>query len=207
MHTDLPKVHWGVQTCDSACTSLPRSSNPVYKLCQVVNWKTIRTPSTSIARVEFFCYHGCLACNLLCTTESQRSRIQNIKREQAIPPYPSANLAVCYTSHPIETEAALRDQGNCKLSSIVPLLLCVYRLLLTEQTFFLPEILDLIRAISSAANKKIGPNVCKMQHLIVASLATSIIERLLEPELILGSGFWTFSRKQIILFCIFLVHL
>lgn len=140
--------------------------------------------------LNFFCYHGRLACNLLCTTERQRTRIHNIKRERAIPPYPSATFAVCRTSHPIETEAALRDQGNCKLSSIVPLLLCVYRLLLTEHTlFFCPKFLTRYRAISSAANKKIEPNVCKMQHLIVTSLATSIIERLLEPELILGSGF------------------
>jgi hypothetical protein len=60
--------------------------------------------------------------------------------------------------------------GKCKLSSFVHFLLSVFRLLFTERTLFGPKILDLIWAISSQADRRIGHNICKMHNLIVRVL-------------------------------------
>jgi len=60
--------------------------------------------------------------------------------------------------------------SKCKLSSFVHLLLCVFRLLFTDRTLFGPKILDLIWAISSQADPRIGHNICKMHNLIVRVL-------------------------------------
>jgi hypothetical protein len=67
--------------------------------------------------------------------------------------------------HRIETEATIRAPGECKLSSVVPLSVCVYCLPLVV---CLPTTDDLI---SSEANGKIAHVVCEMQSdLIVTSL-------------------------------------
>jgi hypothetical protein len=67
--------------------------------------------------------------------------------------------------HRIETEAAIRAPGECKLSCVVPLSVCVYCLPLLV---CLPKTVDLI---SSEANRKIAHVVCETQYdLIVTSM-------------------------------------
>jgi hypothetical protein len=67
--------------------------------------------------------------------------------------------------HRIETEAAIRASGECKLSCVVPLSVCVYCLPLVV---CLPKTVDLI---SSEGNRKIAHVVCKTQYdLIVTSM-------------------------------------
>ncbi len=70
-------------------------------------------------------------------------------------------------AHRIETEAALRDHGNCKLSCFVPLSVSVYCLLLKVLVGCLAKNFDLI---SSEPNRKIGHILWKTQYLIVASM-------------------------------------
>jgi len=70
-------------------------------------------------------------------------------------------------AHRIETEAALRDHGNCKLPCFFPLCVSVYCLLLTVLVGCLPKHVDLI---SSEPNRKIGHILCKTQYLVVASM-------------------------------------
>jgi hypothetical protein len=67
--------------------------------------------------------------------------------------------------HRIETEAAIRAPGECKLSCVVLLSVCVYCLPLLV---CLPKTVDLI---SSEANRKIAHVVCETQYdLIVTSM-------------------------------------
>jgi len=67
--------------------------------------------------------------------------------------------------HRIETEAAIRAPGECKLSCVVPLSVCVCCLPLVV---CFPKTVDLI---SSEANRKIAHAVCEMQYdLIVTPL-------------------------------------
>jgi hypothetical protein len=69
--------------------------------------------------------------------------------------------------HRIEIEAAIRAPGECKLSCVVPLSVCVYCLPLVV---CLPKTVDLI---SSEANRKIAHVVCEMQYdLIVISMGS-----------------------------------
>ncbi len=67
--------------------------------------------------------------------------------------------------HRMETEAAIRAPGECKLSCVVPLSVCVY---------YLPLVVCLRKAvelISSEANRKIAHVACEMQYdLIVTSM-------------------------------------
>jgi hypothetical protein len=70
-------------------------------------------------------------------------------------------------AHRIETEAALRDHGNCKLSCFVPLCVSVYCLLLKVLVGCLAKNFYLI---SSEPNRKIGHILWKTQYLIVASM-------------------------------------
>ncbi len=74
------------------------------------------------------------------------------------------NTALLLRVHRIQAVVALRDHGNCKLSCLVPLSVFVYCLRLMV---CLPKNVDLI---SSEANREIGHILCKMQHLIVASM-------------------------------------
>ncbi len=65
----------------------------------------------------------------------------------------------------IETKAAIRAPGQCKLSCVVPLSACVYCLPLVV---CLPKTVELI---SSEANRKIAHVVCEMQYdLVVTSM-------------------------------------
>jgi hypothetical protein len=69
----------------------------------------------------------------------------------------------------IETKAALRDHGKCKLSCVVPL----YVLPSSNNTcvlFLEKSWPDLITVISSQSNREAGYNLCKMQYLILASM-------------------------------------
>jgi hypothetical protein len=67
--------------------------------------------------------------------------------------------------HRIETEAAIRAPGECKLSCVVPLSVCVY---------CLPLVVCLrktVELIFSEAYRKIAHVVCEMQYdLIVTSM-------------------------------------
>jgi hypothetical protein len=69
----------------------------------------------------------------------------------------------------METKAALRDHGNCKLSCVVPL----YVLPSSNNTcvlFLEKSSPDLIIVISSQSNREAGYNLCKMQYPILASM-------------------------------------
>jgi hypothetical protein len=69
----------------------------------------------------------------------------------------------------METKAALRDHGNCKLSCVVHL----YVLPPSNNTcvlFIEKSSPDLIIVISSQLNREAGYNLCKMQYPILASM-------------------------------------
>jgi hypothetical protein len=67
--------------------------------------------------------------------------------------------------HRIETEATIRAPGECKLSCVVPLSVCVYWLPLVVR---LPKTVDLI---SSERDRKIAHVECETQYdLIVTSM-------------------------------------
>ncbi len=74
--------------------------------------------------------------------------------------------------HRIETEAAIRAPGQCKLSCVVPLSACVYCLPLVVC------LLKTVDLISSEANRKIAHVVCEMQYnLIVTSMSSKCMTR------------------------------
>jgi hypothetical protein len=77
----------------------------------------------------------------------------------------NALLSIAYR---IETKAVLRDQERYK-SFLCWASLFVYCLLLRACVSF-AENLALIVLISSGINPKIGHDLCRMQHLIVASM-------------------------------------
>jgi hypothetical protein len=67
-------------------------------------------------------------------------------------------------AHPIETEAALRDLCNCKLSCVVPLSL---------SSAFFSSFVCLLKngdLISLEANRKFGHILCKTQYPILVSM-------------------------------------
>jgi hypothetical protein len=86
----------------------------------------------------------------------------------SIPIYPSTTFAYAGflpRVHRIETEAAIRAPGECKLSCVVPLSVCVYCLPLVvcyRKT---------VELIFSEAYRKIAHVVCEMEYdLIVTSM-------------------------------------
>jgi hypothetical protein len=147
----LPRVFW--EAAMSSSSPMQQVQCPCAKSNSFEGHKSSSSTSTTACRRESSTRRS-LLLRVCVHPQSQFTHQQLLQCARFLP-----------RVHRIETEATIRAPGECKLSCVVPLSVCVYCLPLVV---CLPKIVDVI---SSEANQKIAHVVCETQYdLIVTSM-------------------------------------